>query len=329
MNLHTRRHATFAAAATLAATVLAAALPTAACAAGYPEKPITIIVPFPAGGSVDAAVRAIQGRLSAELGQPLVIENVGGAGGALGAAKAAIAANDGYTLLAGTINDVVLAPVLNKNVRYQPSDFVPIGPMVSSSPLLVARKDLPAGDLDSLIAALRAKPESITFGSPGTGTMQHLLMEDLQARAGVRMVHVPYKGAAPLVNDVLGGQVDLAVMLPSSALPHLAAGRLKAIGVASLQRVPAMKNIPTLNEGKTVSGLETNGWAGLFGPKGMAPERAARIKAALEATLNDKKVSEQLVGIGFQLPSAAERRSFAETVGRDEAKTRSLGVKLQ
>jgi tripartite-type tricarboxylate transporter receptor subunit TctC len=313
----------------VAGATLALSLPLPVLAAGYPDKPITLVVPFPAGGSVDAVVRAMQPRLAAALGQPLVIDNVGGAGGALGAAKVAVAANDGYTLLAGSINDMVLAPVLNKNVRYQPKDFVAIGPVVSSPPLLVARKDLPMNDLDAVVAALRAKPESLSYGSPGTGTMQHLLMEDLQSQAAVRMVHVPYKGAAPLVNDLLGGQVDLAVMVPSTALPHIEAGRLKVLGVASLQRQPSMKNIPTLNEGKTVSGLEANGWIGLFAPKGLAPDRIARLKAALEATLADRGVAEQLGKIGMQLPTAAERQGFAEQVGRDETKARSLGVKLQ
>lgn len=315
------------AAAFVAGAALALSLP--ALAAGYPEKPITIVVPFPPGGSLDAAMRAVQPRLAAALGQALVIENVAGVGGALGAAKVAQAANDGYTLLAGSNNDVVLAPVLNKNVRYQPKDFTVIGSIASAPAMLVARKDLPQANLDEVIAALRAKPNSLTYGSPGAGTMQHLMMEDLQARAGVHLVHVPYKGAAPLVNDVLGGQVDLAVMVPSTALQHIASGRLKALGVASLKRQPSMKDIPTLNEGKVVSNLEANGWVGLFAPKGLAPERAARLKAALDNALADKGVAEQLVRIGMQLPSAAERQGFVEQVGRDEAKARSLSVKLQ
>ena len=298
-------------------------------AADYPDRPITLIVPFPAGGSVDALVRAMLPKLTAELGQPLVVENVGGAGGSVGAGRVAGAPNDGYTLLAGSINDVVLAPVLNKNVRYQPKDFATIGPVASSSPLLVARKDLPANDLAAVVAALRAKPESISYGSPGAGTMQHLLMEDLQSRAGVRMVHVPYKGAGPMINDVLGGQIDLAVMVPVTALPHIEAGRLKVLGIASLQRHPALKNIPTLNEGKAVSGLESNGWVGLFAPKGLAPERVARLKAALDATLADAGVAGKLAAMGMLLPTPAERRGFAEQVGRDEAKMRSISVKLQ
>lgn len=300
-----------------------------AFASGYPDKPITLVVPFPAGGSIDAAVRAVQPRLSAALGQPVVIENLGGAGGALGASKVANAANDGYTILAGSINDVVLAPVLNKNVRYQPKDFVAIGPISSDSPLLVARKDLPMGDLDGVIAALRAKPESISYGSPGVGTMQHLLMEDLQSRAAVRMLHVPYKGASPLLTDVMGGQIDLAVMVPATALPHIEAGRLKVLGVASLERRPALKNIPTLNEGKTVKGLEMTGWMGLFAPKGLAPERVQRLRTALEAAMAAKSTTDALHAMGMQMPSSAERKAFAENIGRDEAKARSIGVKFQ
>lgn len=313
-----------------AATVSTAwALAASAMAAGFPDKPITLVVPFASGGSIDAAIRVVQPRLSAELGQPVVIENLGGAGGALGAAKVANAAKDGYTLLVGSINDVVLVPVLNKNVRYEPKDFVPIGPISSNSPLLVARKDLPANDLDGVISALRAKPESISYGSPGMGTMQHLVMEDLQQRANVRMLHAPYKGAGPLLTDLLGGQIDLAVMVPATALPHIQAGRIKVLGVASLQRQPMIKNIPTLNEGKVVKGLEMNGWMGLLAPKGVAPDRIARLKTALEAALASKGVPEQLTAMGMQVATATEQRQFADQIARDEAKARSLSVKLQ
>ncbi|GAB2491029.1 tripartite tricarboxylate transporter substrate binding protein [Comamonas humi] len=306
---------------------LATALSTQA--ASYPEKPITLVVPFPSGGSIDAAVRAIQPRLAAELGQPVVIENLGGAGGALGAAKVASAAADGYTLLVGSNNDVVLVPVLNKNVRYQTKDFTAIGPISFNAPLLVARRDLPMNDLDGVITALRAKPESLSYGSPGMGTMQHLLMEDLQSRANVRLIHAPYKGAGPLVTDLLGGQIDLAVMVPATALPHIKAGRLKVLGVASLQREPALRNIPTLNEGKFVTGLEMSGWMGLFAPKGLAAERVARLQSALDATLATKGLDEQFRTMGMQLSTPAQRRGFVEQVGRDEARARSISVKLQ
>lgn len=323
----TRRHFAFTLAA-MAALGGGVALP--ALAADYPDKPITLVVPFPPGGSIDGAVRAVQPRLAAELGQPIIIENLGGAGGALGAAKVAKAANDGYTLLAGSINDVVLAPVLNgKNVRYQPQDFTAIGPISSDSPLLVARKDLPMANLDEVVAALRAKPDSVSYGSPGVGTMQHLLMEDLQARAKVRMLHVPYKGAQPLVTDLLGGQIDLAVMVPATALPHIQSGRLKVLGVASLERRPALKNIPTLNESNSVKGLEMTGWMGLFAPKGIAPERVQRLRAALEAAMSDKRSIDALHAMGMQMPSPAERRDFVDKVSKDEAKARSISVKLQ
>ena len=305
------------------------ALAASAMAESFPEKLITLVVPFASGGSIDAAIRVVQPRLSAELGQPVVIENLGGAGGALGAAKVANAAKDGYTLLVGSINDVVLVPMLNKNVRYGTKDFAPVGPISSNSPLLVARKDLPANDLDGVISALRAKTDSISYGSPGMGTMQHLVMEDLQQRANVRILHAPYKGAGPLLTDLLGGQIDLAVMVPATALPHIEAGRIKVLGVASLQRQPMIKNIPTLNEGKVVKGLEMNGWMGLLAPKGVAPDRLARLKTALEAALASKGVPEQLTAMGMQVATAAEQSQFADQIARDQAKARSLSVKLQ
>lgn len=312
----------------LISAVLAALAPLATSAAGYPEKPVTIVVPFPAGGGADAAMRAVQPRLAQELGTPLVIENVGGVGGALGAGRVAAASNDGYTLLAGSINDVVLVPVLNRNVRYKTRDFAPIGPIGSTTLLLVARKDLPADTIDAVIDQLRARPERFSYGSPGHGTFHHILMEDLQAQAGIRMVHVPYKGASPLVNDVLGGQVDLAVMVPSTALPHVQAGRLKALGVARLQRLPGQEHIPTLNEGRYLKDVDANGWFGLFAPKGIAAERLARLRSALSATLADKEVGAKLTTMGWQLITEAEQRGFAKRIERDEAKARSLDIKL-
>lgn len=295
----------------------------------YPDRPIRIIVPFPAGGSVDAAMRLLQPRLTKALGTSFVIDNVGGAGGAIGAAKGASATADGYTLLAGTNNDIVLAPILNPNVRYSSQDFTPIGAIATNSSLLVARKDLPQSTLDEVIQQLRVKPESITYGSPGVGTFQHLTMEDLQQRAKVRMVHVPYKGAAPIANDVIGGQLDLAIMVPSTALPHLRAGRLKAIGLAQLQRDPLLKGVPTLNEGKLVSGLEARGWIGLFAPKGVAPERLALVRQALEETLADTALAASLGDLGFAVVGAAERSGFAARIATDEAKARSIRARMQ
>ncbi|VTU39104.1 Bug family tripartite tricarboxylate transporter substrate binding protein [Variovorax sp. PBL-E5] len=314
----------------LSTLMMGAALATPfAHAQTYPDRPIKIVVPFPAGGSVDAAMRLLQPRLQKALGATFVIDNVGGVGGALGAAKVAAAAADGYTLLAGTNNDIVLAPVLNPNVRYATQDFTPIGAIATNSSLLVARKDLPQSTLDELIQQLRTKPESITYGSPGVGTFQHLTMEDLQQRAQVRMVHVPYKGAGPIVNDVIGGQIDLAILVPSTALPHLRAGRLKAIGLAQLQRDPLLKDVPTLNEGKLVSGIEARGWIGLFAPKGLAPERLDHVRRALEAALADKTLAASLGDLGFTVVGAAERSGFAGRIAADEAKARSIRARMQ
>lgn len=308
---------------------LAAPLPLAARAAAYPDKPVTFVVPFPAGGSTDALMRAIQPRLAEKLGQPVVIENQAGVGGALGAAKVANAAADGYTVLAGSTNEMVYAPTLNPNVRYKPQDFAPVGLMIGTPVLLVARADLPASSADELVGLLRARPEGLSFGSPGVGTLQHMLMEDLQARAKVRMVHVPYKGAGPLLNDVLGGQLDLAVMVPSSALPHLKSGRLKLIGVASLQRDPLLPSFPTLNEGKLVSGLESNGWIGLFVPKKAPAAAVARLHDAMAATLADPAVQKRVADLGMRVASATEQRAFPETFSRDEAKVRSIAARVK
>ncbi|WZB73707.1 tripartite tricarboxylate transporter substrate binding protein [Achromobacter insuavis] len=177
-----------------AALCLADLAPAQALAQAWPDKPIAIIVPFPAGGSTDGVMRFIAPKLAERLGQPVVVENIGGAGGAIGANRVAHATADGSTLLAGSINDVVLQPRINPRLGYGSDSFEPIA-MVSTSPLLlVARKDLPQENIDAVVAALKRAPGSLSFGSPGQGTFQHVVMEDLQRRTQTRMLHVPYRG---------------------------------------------------------------------------------------------------------------------------------------
>ncbi|HBL64861.1 MAG TPA: ABC transporter substrate-binding protein, partial [Achromobacter sp.] len=178
--------------AALSAALIAGAWLAPVQAQTWPDKPVTIIIPFPAGGSIDAVMRAISPQLSERLGQTVVIENVGGASGAIGAGRVAQAKPDGTTLLAGSINDVVLHPLVNRNLRYATDSFDPVSLVFTSPLILVARKDLTQSNIDQVVQALRAAPESLSYGSPGQGTFQQVVVEDLQRRTDTKMLHVPY-----------------------------------------------------------------------------------------------------------------------------------------
>jgi len=298
-------------------------------AAAYPNKPITVIVPFPAGGSVDTMMRILAPHLSQELHQTIVVENAGGAGGAIGAGRAAKEDSDGYTLLAGSNNDMVMAPVLNENVTYRASDFVPVSMLISSTPMLVARADLPQSSLDEVIEQLRAKPQSLSYGSPGYGTMQHVVVEELQQKAGVRMLHVPYKGSAPLINDLLGGQVDMAVMVPSTAVQHLKSGRIKALGISQAKRLKEFPDVPVFNESKYLDDVEMIGWVGLFAPAGLADDRQQKLALAVQAALSNPDVQQRLSDIGMEAADAEQQKTMAERVKQDTEKVRGLNLKFE
>lgn len=301
----------------------------AAQASGWPDKPITVIVPFPAGGSVDVVMRLIATPLGEKLGQAVVVENVGGAGGSIGATRAANSQTDGCTLLAGSINDVVLQPLVNRQLRYDSKDFEPISLVYTSPLVLVARRDLPQGDIDAVVRKLRAAPESLNFGSPGQGTFQHVVMEDFQRRTQTRMLHVPYKGAAPLVNDVLGGQIDMAVMAPPAALPHLRQGRLRLLGVISLERMAAYPDLATINESQSVQGMEMTGWMGLLAPRGVPTDRLERVRAALADVMQRADVRARVAAMGMDPVSTFDSASFLQRIASDQKRMRGLTDNLQ
>lgn len=300
-----------------------------AAQAAFPERPITIVVPFPAGGSIDALLRGLSPALGEKLGQNVLVENAGGAGGAIGAGKVAQATPDGYTLLAGSINDVVMQPTLNSNLRYRTSDLEPVTLLAISPVVLVGRPGLPVSDVDELVDTLRKHPDSLSYGSPGHGTFQHIIVEELQRRTGTKMLHVPYKGAAPLINDLLGGQIDLAVMAPPTALPHIKEGRLKSLGVVSNQRMTAYPDMPTINEGHAVKDLDMPGWIGILAPKGVADERLARVREAFAQVLASEQARQRVLSMGMEPVATPDRASFVQRIDNDVAGVRALSLQLQ
>ncbi|HEY4664166.1 MAG TPA: tripartite tricarboxylate transporter substrate binding protein [Comamonas sp.] len=298
-----------------------AATSTAWAAGGaWPQlKPITLIVPFSAGGNVDFQSRLIGQKLSERLGQTVVIDNAPGAGGVLGVSKAIAAKPDGYTLVMGFDGPVSVAQLVNKAVKYDAEkDLMPIG-LVSVAPVvLMARPGLPAQNMQELIDLAKAQPGKITYGSSGVGTVLHLAMEMVQERAGVKMVHVPYRGGAQITNDVMGGQVDTGYMVTTSATPLVNQGKLHALGVTSAQRIDSIAKVPTFSETPVLKGLEINTWTGLFAPKGTPTAVVQRLATELGAVLQQPEVQQRLKD-GGATPGQITLGDFAQFLKKEKA----------
>lgn len=264
----------------LLGAVIAAGLAGTA-AAEFPERQITLVIPFAAGGSTDVVGRIVAERMSQSLGQQVLVQNVGGAGGSLGAQQVAKADPDGYTLLMGTVATHALNPLILKQKPYDPvADFAPVSLLILVPNVLAVNPELPVNSVQELIDL--AKKEQLAYASSGNGTPLHLSGELFKAMAGVDIVHIPYKGSGPALTDVLGNQVPIIFdNLPSSS-GHIASGKLKALGVTTVERAPSFPDVPAISE--TLPGYETYSWNALFAPAGTPPEAIAALnKAAVEA----------------------------------------------
>jgi tripartite-type tricarboxylate transporter receptor subunit TctC len=311
------------------AILAVAVAPGLVMAQAYPTKPISLVVPFPAGGATDAAARLVATHLGRALGQPIVVDNVAGASGAIAAQKVVRAPSDGYTLLAGTINEVVLAPIGNPGTSYKYQDLAPIGKIGVTPFVLVANPKVPATQIDDLLAMLRKKPGSVNVGIPGLGTLQHIAVAMLADQAKVDWVTVPYKGAAPLNADLLGGQIDLAVVTLPSAIGYIQDGKLRSLGLMSLQRDARFKDLSTINEGREIKGFTTDAWLGLLAPSKTPTVVVEKVNAALDETLKKPEVREGLVKLGFRVEGGSPAQ-FAQLLGREDARYRQVAstVKL-
>ena len=289
-------------------------------AQAYPTKTVNLMVPYPAGGPSDAAARIFTAPLGKELGQPVIVENLGGAAGAIAAQKVLSAPADGYYLFQGSPNEVILAPLANAAVKLKAEDFRLVHPVTDAVMVFVARKDLPANSVDELIAlARKSKDKPLTYGSVGVGSLYHLIMEDVQHRTGTQMIHAPYKGNAPLLTDIGGGQVDFAVLVYSAAMGAMAdQGRLKVLGQLGAQRSELLKDVPTASEGKELKDFSYKIWSGFMVPKNTPEDVVQRLHKAIGATLKDPSVRSQLA-VQTQLASPA--MSLAEAAKFYEAET--------
>jgi tripartite-type tricarboxylate transporter receptor subunit TctC len=274
---------------------LAAGLLVAAQAqAAFPERPVTLVVPFAAGGSTDVVARVIAEKMSADLGQQVIVQNVAGAGGSLGAGNVARAEPDGYTILMGTVATHALNPLILKSKPYDAeADFTPISLLVLVPNVLVVNPELPAKSVEELLALLKVEPDKWSYASSGNGTPLHLSGELFKSMAGVTMEHIPYKGSGPALNDVLGNQVSIMFdNLPSSSA-HIKAGTLKALAVTTAERAPSFPDVPTMAEAG-LPGYETYTWNALFAPKDTPKDVVDRLNVAAVKAMADPGVAERM-----------------------------------
>lgn len=254
-----------------------------AAAAQFPDRPITLVIPFAAGGSTDVVGRIVADRMGAALGQQIVVQNVGGAGGSLGAGQVAKADPDGYTILMGTVATHALNPLILKQKPYDPvADFAPVSLLVLVPNVLAVNPELPVNTVQELIDLAKKDPGALAYASSGNGTPLHLSGELFKSMAGVDITHIPYKGSGPALTDVLGNQVPIIFDNLPSASGHIASGKLRGLGVTTKERAPSFPDMPAIAE--TLPGYETYSWNALFAPAGTPQEAIAALnKAAVEA----------------------------------------------
>jgi tripartite-type tricarboxylate transporter receptor subunit TctC len=272
----------------------------------FPSRPITLVVGYPPGGSTDLTARIIGPELGKRLGQTVVIDNVGGAGGTLGAQKVAAAKPDGHTLLLGTNNEMSIHKLINRSARVDgSSDFTPLGLIASQPMMLVASAAAGVKTLDEFLDKVKRHPGRFSYGSAGIGTALHLAGEMIKQRAGLFVVHIPYRGVAPLTNDLVGGQLEYGVFVMSSGLPHVRSGKVVALGSTQLRPSTLAPDIKPLGAHPQLKGLDIASWFGLFGPLNLPAPIAQALQSALRDALASPDVRRKLEDSGATLADPA------------------------
>jgi tripartite-type tricarboxylate transporter receptor subunit TctC len=303
----------------IAAAAAISVMTCAHAADGYPERPIRIIVGVPAGGTPDVMARMVTTGMSKVLGQPLVMDNRGGAGGLIGTETAAKASPDGYTLLVSSPGPLAILPHVHKNLGYDPlKDFTPIGLIASNPFLLITHPSVPAKTVKDLIALAKAQPGKLNYASAGSGAANHLAMEYFKSMAGVNITHVPYKGAPQAVSDVVAGHMNMMFNSIPPVLGHIKAERVRALGVGANKRAAQLPDVPTISE-SGVPGYEAITWFGLLAPAKTPRPVLARISDAFAKVINAPETRAALESQGAE-PGSANAAEFAALIRKDYAK---------
>jgi tripartite-type tricarboxylate transporter receptor subunit TctC len=304
---------------------------SAAAADAWPQRPVSVVVPFAAGGSADLIGRLAAQHLAQKLGVPFVVENRGGAGGAIGAGVVAKAANDGYTLLVGTVSTHAINPALYAKLPFDVErDFVPITLLVNLPNLLTVNKDIPMKTVPELIAYVKANDGKVNFGSSGNGTSSHLASVMFQIATGTHMTHIPFRSTADEMTSMIGGNIQLAIDSMTSIWPLAESGQVRAIAVSTPKRVAAAPDLPTI--GESIKGYEAAGWQGLYAPAGTPRPIVDKIANACKEIFADPQVVAALTNVGGE-PATMAPDAFAEFAKRERVKwgevVKAAGVKIE
>nr|WP_254924148.1 tripartite tricarboxylate transporter substrate binding protein [Bordetella genomosp. 4] len=275
----------------------------AGAAQAWPDKPVTMVVPFPPGGATDSVARAVANKLGEQLKQSFVVENKAGATGTIGASQVARATPDGYTLMVTSLAPLVVAPHLMKGLSYDPAkDFTYLTVAVQTPNVLVVSPKLAPSinSIQDVLALLKSKPGEISFATSGSGSSDHLTAELFWQKTGTKGLHIPYKGGAPAISDLLGSQVDMSFQNVNAVLPHIQSGKLKAIAITGNKRSPVLQNVPTLSEAN-VPGVEVYAWQGIVAPKNLPADIRDKLSTALSTAIKDPAVSKPFTDVGLEV----------------------------
>ena len=316
----------------LGGLVVALSIAGAAAAADFPKRALTVVVPYPAGGASDGTVRAYTNPMSTRLGQPVVVDNLGGAGGAVAAQKVLAAPADGYQMIFGSPNELILTPLLNPAIKYKSEDFRLLQPNALASLVVLVRPGLPVNSVDELIALARkagAEGKPLSYGTTGIGSAYHLVTEDFGQRIGARLNHIPYKGAAPLVVDLAGDQVDFSLLAFQASMEALVEqGRLKILASLNPERAGKLAHLPTANESEPLKGFTFRIWGGFFVRKGTPDEVFEKLQATLAEARNDPVVQSYRDGQRLEKVPDMSRQELAKFYQDEVARYQALARKI-
>jgi tripartite-type tricarboxylate transporter receptor subunit TctC len=278
-----------------------AALPLRAAQPAFPGRPVTMVVPYPPGGAADISARMFNTELGRELGVPVVIDNVGGAAGVIGVQRALRAPADGHTLLFGSPSETIMVPAVNPAAGYRAEELLPVA-LVGSAPVAVmVRPDFPAAGIDELIALAKARPGRLTYGTAGVGTLGHVAGETIKLRTGTFMVHIAYRGGAAVLNDLIGGQIDVAIVTAPAVVPMVASARLRALAVSSRTRVAVLPHVPSFADSRALKDLELLNWGMVMVGAATPPALVERLNGAINTALMQPAVREARHRAGGEL----------------------------